>query len=94
MVFNEVFLSDGTAMSTSWLVLFFWSLITIRLTICYFSVLLLGGRGGGGGFAFALIFIFSQPGVKPYPGLTATELMSELRKGYRLEKPNGCSDAM
>ena len=92
MVFNEVFLSDGTAISTSWLVLFFWSLITIRLTSCYFSVLMLAG--GGGGFAFALFFIFSQQGVKPYPGLTATELMSELRKGYRLEKPNGCSDAM
>ena len=45
MVFNEVFLSDGTAISTSWLVLFFWSLITIRLTICYFSVLFWGGEG-------------------------------------------------
>ena len=52
------------------------------------------GGGGVGGKEFALIFIFSQPGVKPYPGLTVQELMSELRKGYRLEKPNGCSDAM
>ncbi|XP_067025148.1 angiopoietin-1 receptor-like isoform X4 [Acropora muricata] len=41
-----------------------------------------------------LLWEIESGGVKPYPGLTATELMSELRKGYRLEKPNGCSDAM
>ena len=41
-----------------------------------------------------LLLIFSQPGLKPYPGLTATELMAELKKGYRLEKPTGCSHAM
>ena len=35
MVFNEVFLSDGTAISTSWLVLFFWCLITIRFCFCF-----------------------------------------------------------
>ena len=40
------------------------------------------------------LLIFSQPGLKPYPGLTTTELMAELKKGYRLEKPNGCSHAM
>ena len=50
--------------------------------------------GGGEGFAFALIFIVSRPGVKPYPGLTTTELISEFRKGYRLENSSGCSDAM
>ncbi|XP_044182323.1 angiopoietin-1 receptor-like [Acropora millepora] len=41
-----------------------------------------------------LLWEIESGGVKPYPGLTTTELMSELRKGYRLEKPNGCSDAM
>ena len=34
IVFNEVFISDGTAISTSWLVLFLWCLITIRLCFC------------------------------------------------------------
>ena len=47
-------------------------------------------------FPSFLLFLltFLKPGLKPYPGLTTTELMSELRKGYRLEKPNGCSDEM
>ena len=47
-------------------------------------------------FPSFLLFLltFLQPGLKPYPGFTTTELMSELRKGYRLEKPNGCSDEM
>ena len=76
----------------SFQVLFLWSLILSRL-LAAISLCYCWGMGGGG-FAFALILIFSQPGVKPYPGLTATELMSELKKGYRLEKPNGCSDAM
>lgn len=41
-----------------------------------------------------LLWEMESGGLKPYPGLTTTELMSELRKGYRLEKPNGCSDEM
>ncbi|XP_067025150.1 angiopoietin-1 receptor-like [Acropora muricata] len=41
-----------------------------------------------------LLWEMETGGLKPYPGLTTTELMSELRKGYRLEKPNGCSDEM
>ena len=35
-----------------------------------------------------------QLGLKPYAGMTTTELMAELKKGYRLEKPNGCSEEM
>ena len=38
MVFNEVFLSDGTAISMSLQVLFLWSLIMSRLLSCYFSI--------------------------------------------------------
>ncbi|XP_067025155.1 angiopoietin-1 receptor-like [Acropora muricata] len=41
-----------------------------------------------------LLWEMETGGLKPYPGLTTTELMSELRKGYRLEKPNGCSAEM
>jgi len=41
-----------------------------------------------------LLWEMETGGLKPYPGLTNTELMAELRKGYRLEKPIGCSHAM
>ncbi|XP_067025516.1 angiopoietin-1 receptor-like isoform X2 [Acropora muricata] len=41
-----------------------------------------------------LLWEMETGGLKPYPGLTATELMAELKKGYRLEKPTGCSHAM
>lgn len=33
-------------------------------------------------------------GLKPYAGMNATELITELKRGYRLEKPRGCSDEM
>ncbi|XP_067025156.1 fibroblast growth factor receptor 1-like [Acropora muricata] len=39
-----------------------------------------------------LLWEMETGGLKPYPGLTTTELMSDLRKGHRLEKPNGCSN--
>lgn len=38
--------------------------------------------------------IMLQTGLKPYAGLSTTELMEELKKGYRLEKPAGCSEEM
>lgn len=33
-------------------------------------------------------------GLKPYAGLSAVDLIEQLKKGYRMEKPNGCSDEM
>lgn len=41
--------------------------------------------------SFAVIL---QLGLKPYAGLNTTELIAQLKKGYRLEKPNGCSEEM
>ena len=38
--------------------------------------------------------ILLQTGLKPYAGLNTTELIAELNKGYRLEKPDGCSEEM
>ena len=38
--------------------------------------------------------ILLQTGLKPYAGLNTTELIAELKKGYRLEKPDGCSEKM
>ena len=35
-----------------------------------------------------------QLGLKPYAGLDTAEIIAELKKGYRLEKPNGCSEEM
>lgn len=33
-------------------------------------------------------------GLKPYAGLSPVDLIEQLKKGYRMEKPNGCSDEM
>ena len=33
-------------------------------------------------------------GLKPYPGLSTAELIQELKRGYRLGKPYGCSEEM
>ena len=41
--------------------------------------------------SFAIIL---QTGLKPYAGLDTIELMEALKKGYRLEKPAGCSEEM
>ena len=38
--------------------------------------------------------IFLLIGLKPYAGLSTTELIDQLKIGYRLEKPDGCSDAV
>ncbi|XP_068760305.1 uncharacterized protein [Montipora capricornis] len=41
-----------------------------------------------------LLWEIESGGLKPYAGMTTPEVMTELKKGYRLEKPSGCSDAM
>ncbi|XP_068760314.1 angiopoietin-1 receptor-like isoform X2 [Montipora capricornis] len=41
-----------------------------------------------------LLWEIESGGLKPYAGMTTPEIMTELKKGYRLEKPSGCSDAM
>ncbi|KAJ7354896.1 hypothetical protein OS493_029455 [Desmophyllum pertusum] len=41
-----------------------------------------------------LLWEMESGGLKPYAGLNTTELIAELKKGYRMEKPNGCSDEM
>ncbi|XP_068760323.1 angiopoietin-1 receptor-like [Montipora capricornis] len=41
-----------------------------------------------------LLWEIESGGLKPYAGLTTTEMMAKLKNGYRLEKPCGCSDAM
>ncbi|XP_068713935.1 angiopoietin-1 receptor-like [Montipora foliosa] len=41
-----------------------------------------------------LLWEIESGGLKPYAGMTTQEIMTELKKGYRLEKPSGCSDAM
>ena len=33
-------------------------------------------------------------GLKPYAGDSTSELIEKLKNGYRIEKPNGCSDEM
>ena len=33
-------------------------------------------------------------GLKPYAGDSTSELIEKLKNGYRMEKPNGCSDEM
>ncbi|XP_078343668.1 angiopoietin-1 receptor-like [Oculina patagonica] len=41
-----------------------------------------------------LLWEIESGGLKPYAGMSTTELISELKKGYRLEKPDGCSEEM
>lgn len=41
-----------------------------------------------------LLWEMESGGLKPYAGLSTTELIDQLKKGYRLEKPDGCSDAV
>ena len=33
-------------------------------------------------------------GLKPYASDSTSELIEKLKNGYRMEKPNGCSDEM
>lgn len=41
-----------------------------------------------------LLWEIESGGLKPYAGLSAVDLIEQLKKGYRMEKPNGCSDKM
>ncbi|XP_020631998.1 angiopoietin-1 receptor-like [Orbicella faveolata] len=41
-----------------------------------------------------LLWEIESGGLKPYAGLSTQELIAELKKGYRLEKPDGCSEEM
>lgn len=41
-----------------------------------------------------LLWEIESGGLKPYAGLDTAEIIAELKKGYRLEKPNGCSEEM
>lgn len=41
-----------------------------------------------------LLWEIESGGLKPYAGLGAVDLIEQLKKGYRMEKPNGCSDEM
>lgn len=41
-----------------------------------------------------LLWEIESGGLKPYAGLNTAELIAQLKKGYRLEKPNGCSEEM
>ncbi|XP_066014756.1 angiopoietin-1 receptor-like [Pocillopora verrucosa] len=41
-----------------------------------------------------LLWEIESGGLKPYAGLSTAELIENLKNGYRMEKPNGCSDEM
>ncbi|XP_027045523.1 angiopoietin-1 receptor-like [Pocillopora damicornis] len=41
-----------------------------------------------------LLWEIESGGLKPYPGLSTAELIQELKRGYRLGKPHGCSEEM
>ncbi|XP_027045891.1 angiopoietin-1 receptor-like isoform X1 [Pocillopora damicornis] len=41
-----------------------------------------------------LLWEIESGGLKPYAGDSTSELIEKLKNGYRMEKPNGCSDEM
>ena len=45
-------------------------------------------------FILSIVKIYAIVGANPYPGITAENLFTLLKSGYRMEKPVSCSSEM